>query len=278
MTPAAQREAVAYVCSAHSLSERRACRLVGAARATVRYAPRTVVEDGTRERLRERARMRPRFGSRRLTVLLRRERGTVNHKRVYRLYREEGLQVRRRRRKHLARTARATPPLPLHAGALWAMDCMQDALASGRRFRTLNVVDACTRECLAIEGATSLPGQRVVRLLERLAVWHGLPRTIRVDNGPEFAGLALDAWAHAKGVPLDCITPGRPTENGGIESGSGKCRDECRDQYWFGDLREARRVIEGWRRDDNHERPHRALRNVPPATFAAALQREALSQ
>jgi len=179
------------------------------------------------------AQVRPRFGYRRLTVLLRREYGAVNHKRVYRWYRQEGLQVRQRRRKRVASADRVTPKAPIRAGEQWAMDFMRDTLANGRSFRTLNVVDAYTRECLAIEVDTSLPGLRVARVLDRLIAGHGTPHTIRVDNGPEFAGKVLDAWAYTKEVHLDFIDPGKPTQNGLLESLDGKFRDECLNGHWF---------------------------------------------
>lgn len=231
-----------------------------------------------RERLRALAVARPRFGYRRLTILLRREFGAVNHKRVYRLYRQEGLQVRRRARKRVARKDRVAPDVPQRAGEQWAMDFMRDTLADGRPFRTLNIVDTCTRECLAIAVDTSLPGRRVTRVLDRLEVERGVPRMIRMDNGPEFTGQVLDAWAEAKGVRLDFIEPGRPTQNGLLESFNGKFRDECLNQHWFLDLADARRIVERWRVDYNQERPHSALGYQPPAAFAAHLGRqEALS-
>jgi len=225
------------------------------------------------ERLRALALARPRFGYRRLTIMLRREFGAVNHKRVYRLYRQDGLQVRRRARKRVARTARVTSDAPHRAGEQWAMDFMQDSLADGRRFRTLNIVDACTRECLVIEVDTSLPGRRVTRVLDRLGAENGMPTMIRMDNGPEFTGQALDAWADAKGVRLDFIEPGKPTQNGLLESFNGKFRDECLNQHWFLDLADAHRIIENWRIDYNQERPHGALGDQQPAVFAAQLRR-----
>ena len=267
-----------YLQGPHHFSERRACVVSGVARATVRYQSVTADAAPIRERLRALALTRPRFGYRRLTVLLRREYGVVNHKRVYRWYRQDGLQVRRQRRKRVAVTNRVVPHVPEQAGEQWAMDFMRDTLANGRSFRTLNVVDACTRECLAIEVDTSLPGLRVVRVLDRLTAGHGTPHTIRVDNGPEFAGVVLDAWAYTKGVHLDFIEPGKPTQNGLLESFNGKFRDECLNGHWFRDLPEARRLIEAWRVDYNEERPHSALGNLPPRVFAAQIKRrEALS-
>ena len=271
VTPAARREVVAYLQERHHFSQRRACRVARTPRATVRYRHRRPEQEPLRARLRELAAARPRFGYRRLTVLVRREQGTVNHKRVYRLYRLEGLAVRRRGRKRVARMARVAPAAP-QPGQRWAMDFMQDSLASGRPFRTLNVVDLASRECLAIEVDTSLPGARVVRVLERLCAVHGRPTAITMDNGPEFAGLALDAWAYREGVHLDFIEPGKPTQNGHLESFNGKFRDECLNQHWFTDLDDARATIAAWRDDYNTVRPHSALDNLTPVAFAHRLR------
>lgn len=245
--------------------------MAGAPRATVRYKVRRPTQEPLRARLRELAAARPRFGYRRLTVLVRREQGAVNHKRVYRLYRLEGLAVRRRGRKRVARAARPLPLAATQPGQRWALDFMQDSLASGRPFRTLNVVDLASRECLAIEVDTSLPGARVVRVPERLCAVQGRPTTSTMDNGPEFAGLALDAWAYKEGVRLDFIDPGKPTQNGHRESCNGKFRDECLNQHWFTDLDDARDTISAWRDDYNPVRPHSALGNLTPLAFAQRL-------
>jgi putative transposase len=268
VTPAARREVVAYLQEQHHFSQRRACRVAGAPRATVRYRHRRATQEPLRARLRELAAERPRCGYRRLTILVRRERGAVNHKRVYRLYRLEGLAVRRHGRKRVARSARVAPVVALEPGQRWAIDFRQDSLASGRPFRTLNVVDLATRECLAIEVDTSLPGARVVRVLAQLCAARGRPTAITMDNGPEFAGLALDAWAYKEGVQLDFIEPGRPMQNGHRERFNGKFRDECLNQHWFIDLDDARETIAAWRDDYNTVRPHSALGNLTPLDFA----------
>ena len=186
VTPAARREVVAYLQEHHHLSQRRACRVARAARATIRYQPQRPTQEPLRGRLRELAAARPRFGYRRLTVLVRREQGAVNHKRVYRLYRLEGLAVRRRGRKRVARAARVAPVVALEPGQRWAMDFMQDSLASGRPFRTLNVVDLASRECLAMVVARKLRHEEVLAALAELFVTRGPPANIRSDNGPEF--------------------------------------------------------------------------------------------
>ena len=251
------------------LSERRACRLLEAPRATHRYRTRRPARAALRARLRALATERPRWGYRRLAVLLEREGHRANHKLVHRLYREEGLVVRRRRKKRAAvvRTPVAAPTRP---NERWSLDFVSDALADGRKFRALNIVDAFTRECLVIEVDTSLPGARVVRVLERLRATRSLPTTITVDNGPELAGKAMDQWAYSAGVTLDFITPGKPVENAYIESFNGKFRDECLNQHWFVSLADARFHIERYRIDYNEVRPHSSLGNQTPAQFAEA--------
>jgi len=206
--PAIRRQAAVWLQQRMGLTERRACRVVGVHRSTCRYQARGPRQQRLLQRLRELAAQRPRFGYRRLLVLLRRQGWRVNHKRLYRLYRSEGLAVRRRKRKRIARTARQPTITPQAANERWCMDFMRDSLATGRVFRTLNVLDQYSRECLAIEVDTSLPGARVVRVLESLALRRGVPQEIVVDNGPEFTGTTLDAWAYDNKVTLRFI-PGR---------------------------------------------------------------------
>ncbi len=254
---------------AQGLSERRACQLVGMTRSSCRYAVRRQEPAGLRDRLRELAQERRRFGYRRLTVLLRREGWSVNHKRVYRLYREEGLGVRRRKRKRMGAVERQPLAIPTQPNQRWSMDFITDALSEGRKFRSLNIVDDFNRECLAAEVDTSLTGARVVRVLERLQELRGLPQILVMDNGPEFAGQALDVWAYDQGVRLHFIEPGKPVQNAFIESFNGKMRDECLNEHWFLSLGEARETIEAWRRDYNEVRPHTSLGNRTPQEFTA---------
>jgi putative transposase len=249
------------------LSERRACLLVGMTRSSYRYAARRQEPAELRERLRELAQERRRFGYRRLSVLLRREGWAVNHKRVYRLYREEGLGVRRRKRKRIGAVERQPLAIPTRQNERWSMDFISDALSEGRKFRSLNIVDDFNRECLAAEVDTSITGARVVRVLERLGEGRGLPQTLVMDNGPEFAGRAVDMWAYEQGVKLHFIEPGKPVQNAFIESFNGKMRDECLNEHWFLSLGEARETIENWRRDYNEVRPHSALGNRTPKEF-----------
>jgi putative transposase len=241
--------------------------MAGLRRSTCRYRRRRQQPEGLVARLRELAAAKPRYGYRFLHELLRREVGAINLKRVYRLYRQEGLAVRRRRRRRL-RVSRPAPSMALtRPNERWSMDFVHDYLADGRRLRTLNIIDAYTRECLAIEVDASLPGARVVRVLDRLVWDYGLPETLRVDNGPEFISTALDRWAFKHGVKIDFIQPGKPTQNAHVESFNGRFRDECLAQAHFPTLDRARAEIELWRVEYNCERPHSSLRYETPKTF-----------
>jgi putative transposase len=271
VTPAVRREAVQLVRSELGLTERRACALVGVARTTVRRQLAVRCDAAFRERLRTLAAERRRFGYRRLHVLIRREGTIVNHKRLYRIYREEGLTVRRRRRKKLRAEGRGLPEPAIRLNQRWSLDFMSDALDDGRRFRSLDVVDDCSRECLAMEIDTSLPGDRVVRVLDRLVYMRGKPDELLMDNGPEFTSRVVDDWAYANGVRLRFIDPGKPVQNAYVESFNGKARDEFFNDQWFESIQEARSKAEAWRRDYNEVRPHSSLEDVPPAEFARRL-------
>jgi putative transposase len=272
VTSSARREVVGFLKS-RGVSERRACRYAGAHRSMVRYVRRRRDRGELVGRLRELASERPRFGYRRLHALLRREGRAVNRKLVYRLYKQEGLAVRRRRRRKL-RAARPLPPAaPTAANERWAMDFVHDYFGAGRRLRTLNIVDVFTRECHGIEADTSLTGARVCRVLDELGWKHGLPKVITVDNGPEFISRALDRWAYLHGVTLHFIQPGKPTQNGHVESFNGRFRDECLSQAYFPTLARARAEIELWRVDYNTRRPHSALGYETPSAFASRAPR-----
>jgi putative transposase len=263
---------VAYAQERFGLSQRRACRLVSSARSTIRYQQHGRGDDmALRRRLREVAAQRPRFGYRRLHVMLRREGIIVNHKRIERLYREEGLAVRRRTRKSLTPVRRGRPAPPQRANEQWALDFLQDALASGRKLRVLSVIDVFTREALALEVDTSLPGSRVVRVLERLCGQRERPVQLVLDNGPELISRALDEWAHQHAVTLHFIDPGKPIQNAHCESFHGRLRDECLNEHWFLGLADARRIVETWRQDYNQERPHSALGYQTPVEFARGI-------
>lgn len=271
VSPQARRTAVTHVMQVHGLGVTRACGLIGISRALYRYEPRRPDDEALRTRLCELAACKRRYGYRRLHVLVRREGWAVNHKRLYRVYREAGLAVRRRKRKRIAGVERQVKAPSLAPNQSWSMDFVSDALADGRRLRCLNIVDDFTKECLAIEVDTSLPGQRVVAVLERLEEARGLPLSITIDNGPEFAGKVLDAWAYRKGLKLHFIEPGKPQQNCYIESFNGKFRDECLNEHWFVSMRHARETIAAWQREYNGERPHSSLGYLTPKQFADSL-------
>lgn len=255
----------------YSMSERRACKLIDIGRSSFRYEGKPDKNVELRKRLKELAEKRRKFGCSRLLTLLRREGHLANHKRVERLYREEGLSLRRRKRKKRAATLRVVLDRPQRANQHWSMDFVTDSLWNGRRFRVLTIVDDFTKECPALEADHSLPGQRVARVLDRLALTRGLPELITVDNGPEFISKTMDAWAYANNVRLRFIDPGKPVQNCFIESFNGKFRDECLNDNLFTDLLDARKKIEAWRIDYNTVRPHSSLNDLTPEEFIATL-------
>ena len=257
-----------HVIEHHHRSERKACGLIRLARSTQRYRERPRAdEQALRKRLRELAAERPRFGYRCLTALLRREGRCVNPKRVLRLYREEGLALRRKTRRKLRRAG--TPSAsPQRVNQRWSMDFVSDALASGRSFRNLTLVDDFTRECLAIEVDTSLGGARVRRVLERVVAERGGPEAILSDNGPQFQSRAVEAWTLEAKVSHDFIEPGKPVQNAFIESFNGRFREECLNTHWFPHLADAQGKIAAWREDYNTQRPHSSLGYQTPREFA----------
>jgi putative transposase len=267
VSPAAKRETIRYTSKQYDVSERRACRAVKVPRSTIRYCNRRIDDEKLCSRLREIALKRRRFGSPRITVMLRREGFKVNHKRVERIYAMEGLQVKKRKKRRQTAALRIVIPTPTGPNKRWSMDFVADALSDGRRFRCLTIVDDFSRESVYIHVDKSIPGHRVAQVLDGLSGNRGLPETIVCDNGPEFAGSALDWWAHERGVRLSFIRPGKPTENAFIESFNGKFRDECLNENWFTSLADAQEKIETWRKDYNHHRPHSSLGNKSPYEF-----------
>jgi putative transposase len=265
--PGARRIAVSYTVESFGLSIRRSCCLVGMWRATYAYQPKGKDDKALRLRLKELAEQRRRFGCPRLHVMLKRDGLVINHKRTERVYREEGLSLRLKKRKKKAAVLRGHLPQAEHVNQRWSMDFVCDSTSTGRRFRALAIVDDFSRESPAIEVDSSIPGVRVVEVLERLAETRGLPEVITVDNGPEFAGKTLDEWAYRRGVKLNFIRPGKPVENAYAESFIGRLRDECLNESWFSSVRGARDIIEIWRRDYNEVRPHSALDNLSPREF-----------
>lgn len=259
--------AAAHVVASLGLSVRKACLLVDISRTAYGYHPCREDDSKLRQRLKELAAQRKRFGSPRLHILLKREGLVINHKRTERIYTEEGLALRKKRRRKGAAGIRIPIAAPERPNQKWSMDFVTDSLVTGRRFRALTIVDDYTRECPALEVDTSLGGRRVVSVLERLGEMRGLPEVITVDNGPEFAGKALDEWAYRRGIKLSFIRPGKPVENAFAESFNGRLRDECLNTNWFLSLKHAKDVIEEWRKDYNAVRPHSSLGGLTPEEF-----------
>lgn len=253
----------------HHLSQRRACGLVGITRRALHHVPGEDRNRELRQRLRALAEERRRWGCPMLYRVIRREGFKVNHKRVERLYREEGLSLRRRRRRKRLSHLRVVRARPSGINDLWAVDFVHDALLDGRRFRALTVIDQWSRECLAIEVDLSLSGTRVTRALERLCNTRAAPAAIQSDNGPEFSGRVMDEWAYGRGVRLQFIEPGKPIQNAFIESFNSRLREECLNEHVFLSLDDARRRIEQWRVRYNCERPHSSLGYPAPEEFAA---------
>ena len=271
VTPAARREAVAHLVADHEVSERRACRVLGAERSSCRYRRHRGDDAGLRTRLVALAHERRRFGYRRLFVLLRRAGEMSSRNRIYRLYREEGLSVRKRKSRRRAVGTRAPILIAAHANARWSVDFVHDQMSNGRRFRVLNIVDDVTRECLGSIADTSISGARVARELTAIMAWRGKPGMIVSDNGTEFTSNAILAWAAEHGIDWHYIAPGRPMQNGFVESFNGRMRDELLNESLFFGLPHAREEIAAWVADYNTERPHSALGYQTPAEFAATL-------
>ena len=262
-----QRSDANWLRGKYAASERRVCGLLGMAVSSCRYQS-TRCDDELRTRLVELARQKPRFGYRRLHVLLFRAGEAVNHKRVHRVYREAGLSLRRKKRKHCVRVG-----MPLQArtsaNQKWALDFVHDAVECGRAIRVLSVVDAYTRECLALEVDTSFASRRVTRVLEAIIAERGQPGSIRCDNGPEFTSRHFLAWGMERKIEVVHIQPGKPTQNARVESFHGRLREECLNVSWFQNLFDAKRKIAAWRTEYNEERPHSSLGYLTPKEYAA---------
>lgn len=255
---------------AYGVSERRACEVMAAGRSTVRYVSVRPKQEALRRRLRELAEIRVAYGYRRLHVLLRREGWKVNAKRVYRLYKVEGLAMRKKvPRRRVSCVKREVLPTARRKNDRWSMDFVSDQLFDGRRLRVLTLVDNCTREALALHAAPRIRGIDVVQVLERVAKEHGHPGSIQVDNGPEFISKDVDLWAYWNKVKLDFSRPGKPTDNATIESFNARFRQECLNAHWFLSLDDARDKVESWREDYNAVRPHSSLGNMTPNEFAS---------
>lgn len=265
--PASRKQIVRFMQRQHRISERTACKLAGMSRSGYRYSAKPPVDTATRARLKELAIQYPRYGYLMLHSLLKSEGLVINKKHTYRLYTEEGLQVRTKKRKKLIRP-RMPLSVPTQANQRWSMDFVSDQLSTGRRFRIFNIVDDYSREVVGQLAGISITGQQVARFLNQVATTRKLPRTIVCDNGTEFTSKAMFFWSKQTGVRLGFIQPGKPTQNAFVESLNGKFRNECLNQHWFRTLDEARIEIDQWRKHYNTVRPHSSLGYVPPVVFA----------
>jgi putative transposase len=268
VTAGARRQTVEKVQAAIRVSERRAARFTGFSRSSARYRSTRDPQEALCGRIRDWAAQKPRWGYRMIHLMLQREGWTVNRKRVQRLYRAEGLAVRRRGKRKRAQMPRLIRTELKHPNERWSMDFVSDTLSNGRRFRCLNIVDEFSRECLAIEVSHSLPAVRVIEVLERVRTQRSLPAVIVTDNGSEFTSRAFDAWAYARGVKIDYIQPGKPIQNCFVESFNGTFRDDCLNAHWFVSLLRAKLTIEQWRVEYNSSRPHSSLRGLTPTEYA----------
>ncbi len=260
--------AAEFAMKSFGLSQRRACALVSISRTVFSYQAKvSELNETLTKRLKQLASKHRKYGAWKFYKIIRREGCGVNHKRIERLYRLADLSLRRRLRKRLKALSRVPLPRSARPHEQWAIDFIHDKLWEGRRFKSLSVVDVFTRRCLRLEVDTSLGGERVKRVLEKLSEEHGLPKSIVLDNGPEFISEVVDEWAYRCGVSLDFSRPGKPTDNAYVESFHGKFREECLSGHYFSTLFEARSVIEDWRIEYNTFRPHRSLKGLTPEEF-----------
>lgn len=272
----ARRELVRHM-TERGLSERHALRIIGMSASAYRYQPAPDRNRELREQIVALAHRHRRYGAGMIYLKLRQSGEQVNHKRVERLYSEAGLQVRRRRRKKVPVADRQALYRPQAANQVWSMDFVFDRTAEGRTIKCLTVVDDATHEAVAIVPERAIGGHALTRILDRLAVQRGLPQAIRTDNGREFCGLAMLAWAHTRGVRLFLIQPGRPNQNAYIESFNGRLRDECLNEHWFVSLAHAKAVIETWRCEYNEQRPKKALGGLTPSAYARQLAEKSVT-
>ena len=260
---------VDYIKDDYELGTQRACGLIGLSKSSYYYQSHRICDADLTQKLKEKASERRRWGYRRLMVLLRREGIMDNHKRVFRIYSKEGLQVRKRKRRKQRPHRGFERNQPQHRNQRWSLDFMHDTISSGRRFRLLNIVDDFTRECLWIETDTSLSGDRVTRVLSNCVDRYGKPQAILTDNGPEFTGSTMEQWTYQNDITHQFIQPGKPSQNAYVESFNGRVRDECLNDHWFLGLWDAQEKIEQWRVDYNTLRPHGSLNQLSPHQFIA---------
>lgn len=277
MTPGAKREAVAHLCNAHGISQRRACDVLQVDRSSVRYQPKQVDDVELRDAIKRVARDRRRFGYRRINVMLQREGIYMNHKKLRRIYTEEKLQVRRRGGRKRALGTRRPMEVPDGPNQRWSLDFVSDAFTDGRRFRILTVVDDFTKENVLLAPDTSISGLRVTRELDQAIEEHGMPKTIVSDNGTEFTSMAILKWVQDNGIDWHYIQPGKPTQNAFIESFNGRLRDECLNETLFSSLNDAREELAKWREDYNHYRPHSSIGNLTPSEFVEKIKMDKLA-
>jgi putative transposase len=277
VTPGARREAVAHLCAVHGVSQRRACAVLQLDRSSVRYRSIRPDDADLRDAMKTVASERRRFGYRRIHLMLERQGIVMNQKKLRRLYREEKLQVRKRGGRKRALGTRKPMLLPSRTNERWSLDFVSDAFTDGRRFRILAVVDDFSRECLTLVADTSLSGLRVTRELDALIRQRGKPATVVSDNGTELTSMAVLKWCQETGVDWHYIQPGKPMQNGFVESFNGSFRDECLNETLFSSLAEARLQITAWKEDYNSNRPHSSLGKLTPSEFAMkmALQKQA---
>lgn len=262
--PADKRKIVQYLITKHKFSQCRACRLTNLHRKTYNYRTKKKNDDDLNNHIVDIANKRKRFGYRRIHLMLKKEGFTVNHKKVYRIYKEHNLSLRRKRTNKIKRSEINSMPTPMFTNDQWAMDFMSDSMFNGRKFRMLNIIDIATRECLTIDVDTSIKGKRVTRTLDKLVFLRGKPKSIIMDNGSEFTSKILQNWAAKRDIKLSFIQPGKPFQNAFIESFNGKFRDECLNENWFINLKQAKSLIENWRMDYNSHRPHSSLGGLTP--------------
>lgn len=275
VTASARREVVRALTS-YKLSERRALRIVGMSASAYRYQPVPDNNQALREQIIALAHRHRRYGASMIYLKLRQAGLKVNHKRVDRLYAEAGLQVKRRKRKKVPVSDRHPLARPQHANQVWSMDFVFDRTADGRVIKCLTIVDDATHEAVAIVPERAIGGHVLTRILDRLALQRGLPQAIRTDNGKEFCGRIMLNWAHARGVKLFLIQPGKPNQNAYIESFNGRLRDECLNEHWFVSLAHATVIIEAWRREYNEERPKKSLGGLTPSAYAQKLAKKSV--
>ena len=268
--PKAKRRAIAAIRERFDLSVRQSCRILGLREATFHYRPKRSRDDqGLKSQILEVVEKKPRWGRPMVTWMLRARMGLKdNHKRVERLYRELGLQMHKRRKSRKVTRPKMLLPVPTRPNQIWAMDFVSDSLATGRRFRVLTIKDLFTHEALRLHVDFSITGERVAEVLDRIKITRSLPKGIVCDNGSEYVSKAMDQWAYRNQVELKFIQPGKPMQNGFIESFNGRLRDECLNQHWFETLEQAKQIIELWRIEYNTDRPNKALRNRTPEEFA----------